>query len=598
MMFSSIRRQLMIGFIGLAITPLLLVGAVSTSANFRAQTQQALALQRAIAQQVSSRINLLIGQIENEIRQLTRVGSFVSLNTAEQTILLSELLSYQDGLESIAVVDASGREQARVERMHFVTEADLRNWSGLEEFEKPIQDGLVYYGTLTSNESTDEPVMNLAYPLTDLQTGETSGVIIGEIRFKKVWDLLRDSNQSNNEEIYVVDQRNQIVAHASPSVVLRGTIFQLPAEEGTTTGLDNDSVIMAWDPLPIGEQTLYVVAEQPTSNALALAYNTLYITVGLLAIALVVAGVAGAMTVRQIVQPIEKLAQTAQKIAAGDLSQRANVQSATEIEALANAFNSMTDQLVTTLDGLERRVADRTAQLQAANVRLTELDRLKTLFIQDMSHELRTPLSILNTSVYLLEKKPERSAEYLQKLKDQIAKLTELANSTLDLSRLEQTDVAFELVSLNSIIEDAVVSLQPRAEAAGLLFNLNLDSSVGMVEGERSQLKQVVAQLVTNAINYTPSGSIEISTSANAERACLTVRDTGRGITAEDIPHLFERFYRGKGVGSSTISGSGLGLAIVKSIVDLHRGSIEVESTIDVGTTVRVWLPLVNSNPQ
>lgn len=598
MMFSSIRRQLMIGFIGLAITPLLLVGLVSTSANFRAQTQQALALQRAIAQQVSSRINLLIGQIENEIRQLTRVGSFVSLNRTEQTILLSELLSYQDGLESIAVVDASGGEQARVERMHFVTQDDLRDWSGAQEFQRPMENGQVYYGILTSDESTDEPVMNLAYPLTDLRTGETIGVIIGEIRFKKVWDLLRDSNQSNNEEIYVVDQRNQIVAHASPSVVLRGTIFRLPAEEGTTTGLDNDSVIMAWDPLPIGEQMLYVVAEQPTSNALALAYNTLYITGGLLAIALVVAGVAGAMTVRQIVQPIEKLAQTAQKIAAGDLSQRANVQSATEIEALANAFNSMTDQLVTTLDGLERRVADRTAQLQAANVRLTELDRLKTLFIQDMSHELRTPLSILNTSVYLLEKKPERSAEYLQKLKDQIAKLTELANSTLDLSRLEQTDVAFEPVSLNSIIEDTVVSLQPRAEAAGLLFNLNLDSSVGMVEGERNQLKQVVTQLVTNAINYTPSGSIEISTSANAERACLAVRDTGRGITAEDIPHLFERFYRGKGVGSSTISGSGLGLAIVKSIVDLHRGSIEVESTIDVGTTVRVWLPLANSNPQ
>jgi len=598
MMFSSIRRQLMIGFIGLAITPLLLVGLVSTSANFRAQTQQALALQRATAQQVSSRINLLIGQIENEIRQLTRVGSFVSLNRTEQTVLLSELLSYQDGLESIAVVDASGQEQARVERMHFVTEADLRDWSGAEEFQKPLNDGMVYYGTLTSDESTDEPVMNLAYPLTNLRTGETTGVIIGEIRFKKVWDLLRDSNQSNNQEIYVVDERNQIVAHASPSVVLRETIFHLPTEEGSTTGLDNDSVIMAWDPLPIGEQTLYVVAEQPTSNALALAYNTLYITGGLLAIALVVAGVAGAMTVRQIVQPIEKLAQTAQKIAAGDLEQRAKVQSATEIEALATAFNSMTDQLVTTLDGLERRVAERTAQLQAANIRLTELDRLKTLFIQDMSHELRTPLSILNTSIYLLERKPERSAEYLQKLKDQIAKLTELANSTLDLSRLEQTDVAFEPVSLNQVVEDAAAALQPRAEAAGLLFNLNLDSSVGMVEGERSQLQQVVTQLLTNAINYTPSGSIEISTSANAERACLAVRDTGRGITAEDIPHLFERFYRGKGVGSSTISGSGLGLAIVKSIVDLHRGSIEVESTIDVGTTVRVWLPLANSNPQ
>lgn len=603
MMFASIRQQLMVGFIGLAITPLLLAGIVSLSASFRAQEQQALALQFTTARQYASEIEQLIGQIENELRELTHVGSFSTLSVDQQRVLLSELLSFQDGLESLSLLSSTGQEVARVERMHFVDDADLGDWSAKKEFSEPLKTGIVYYGSLVADESTDEPLMSLAYPLTNLRTNVFQGVIVGEIRFKKVWDLLRDSRTTDGEEIYVVDQQNRIVAHASASVVLRHTTFILPSEKGITTGLDNDRVVMAWSELPIGGQTLYVVAEQPESEALALAYHTLYITVGLLVTALIVSGIAGVLTVRQIVQPIERLAKTAQQIAAGDLSQRAQVESASEIKALATTFNSMTTQLVNTLDGLEtlnadleRRVAERTAQLRAANLRLTELDRLKTLFIQDMSHELRTPLSILNTSVYLLEKRPERSAEYLQRLKEQITRLTDLANSTLELTRLEQTDVVLTNVSLNEVVEQVADTLKPRAESAGLTFTLNLNPSPILVYGDREQLKQMVTQLVTNAIAYTPSGSIDLITTTATDRACLTVRDTGRGITAEDIPHLFERFYRGKGVGSSTISGTGLGLAIVKGIVDLHQGSIEVESTIDVGTIIRVWLPLTSEN--
>ncbi len=602
-MFSTVRRQLTIGFIGLAITPLLLAGLVSSSASFRAQEQQALALQQAIARRFASEINLLIGQIENELRQLTRVGSFSELTIEDEAALLSEMIAYQDGLESVAVLDGNGQEQARVERMRFVTDSDLGDWSARAEFLIPSTSGVVHYGPLNSDEATGEPLMTLAYPLTNLRTGAVDGVLVGEIRFKKVWDLIRDSSPPGTEEIYVVDERDFIVAHASPSVVLRagGTRFELPAEHGITTGLDGDEVVMAWAELPIGEQTLYVVAEQPVSEALALAYQSLYVTVGLLAGALIVSAVAGVLAVRQIVRPIEQLAETAQKIAAGDLSQRAQVESAAEIEALAESFNSMTGRLVTTLDGLEalnadleRRVAERTAELQTANSRLTELDRLKTLFIRDMSHELRTPLSILGTSLYLIEKRPERSAEFLRQIKNQIERLTHLANNALELSRLEQTDVVFEPVSLNEVIEQAAGRFRERARESGLTFTVSLAPQPTIVHGERDQLVQVVTHLLTNAINYTQAGGVEISTLVDAQQVCLTVRDTGRGIAPEDLPHVFERFYRGQGIGSSNISGSGLGLSIVRQIVDSHRGRIQIESAVEAGTTVRLWLPLLD----
>jgi signal transduction histidine kinase len=600
-MFSSLRRQLTFGFIGLAIIPLLLAGLVSSSASFRAQERDALALQQEVTRRISSQISALIGQIENELRQLTRVGSFAGLDTDEQKVLLSELLSYQDGLESVALLDGDGQERARVERMRFVPESGLGDWSQTNEFRSTIASGAVYYGSLIFDDSTSEPMMYLAYPLADLRTGAVGGVLVAEIRIRKVWELIRDSDVPGDEQIYVVDQSSRIVAHAMPSVVLRGTSFALPGEFGITTGLDGDQVVLAWDEMQLGDQTLFVVAEQPVSEALALAYQTLNVTIGLMAGAVFVAGLAVVLAVRHIVRPIESLSATAEKIAAGDLSQQAHVEGAAEIEALAGSFNTMTAQLLTTLEGLEllnadleRRVAERTAELEAANRRLTELDRLKTMFIQDMSHELRTPLTVLGTSVYLLERKPEQTAEYLQKLKDQIAKLTHLANSALDLLRLEQRDVVFEPVSLNEIVEQVANGLTARAESVGLQFTVQPDAQLKAIHGNADQLTQVVTHLLTNAINYTPAGSIEVSTHADQERACLQVRDTGRGITTEDIPHLFDRFYRGKGVGSSTISGSGLGLAIVKQIVDLHQGSIEVESMVDKGTTFRIWLPLAN----
>jgi signal transduction histidine kinase len=606
-MFPSIRRQWTLIFVGLAIIPLLLAGLVISSASFRAQEQQALALQREVTRRLSAQITAMFGQIENQLWQLTHVGDFGELSAEAQAQLLSELISYEDGLESIALLDAHGHEQARVERMRFVAPFDLGDWSGTSEFLSPSASGEIYYGALTFDDSTGQPLMNLAFPLTDLRTGAVEGVLVGHLRIRKVWDLIRDSPVEDKQVIFVIDDQSRVIAHGTPSVVLRGTSFRLPAAPGIGIGLDGENSVLAWETIQVGEQTLYVVAEQPVAEALALAYHTVTLTCGLLLAALAAASAAGILAVRQIVRPIETLAETAQKIAAGDLSQQVQVESAAEIVALADSFNTMTAQLGTTLEGLEalntdleRRVAERTAELETANVRLTELDRLKTQLIQDMSHELRTPLSVLGTSLYLLERKPERQAEYLQKLKDQIAKLTQIANSALDVSRLDvdKQDVHFAPVSLNEVVGQVANELSPQAETSGLELVLKRDARLGDVYGERSGLAQVVTHLITNAIIYTRAGCVEVitTTDLSLRQVCLQVRDTGRGIAPEDIPHLFERFYRGQGVGSSTIAGSGLGLAVVKEIVDLHEGSIEVESQVGIGTTFRVWLPLANAH--
>ncbi|MEP6984640.1 MAG: PAS domain S-box protein, partial [Chloroflexota bacterium] len=245
---------------------------------------------------------------------------------------------------------------------------------------------------------------------------------------------------------------------------------------------------------------------------------------------------------------------------------------------------------------LEQRVLDRTAELQIANERLTELDRLKTKFIADVTHELRTPLTVLATRVYLLQHSPpEKHPAYLMALKEQLERLANFVNATLDLSRLElgHDRIAFGQVDLNNVVQQVVMALEPRAEIAGLQITFQA-APTPEVRGEFNQLAQVVTNLVANAINYTSNGSIIVRTSFDEtqKQVCLEVTDTGMGISEGDIPHLFTRFYRGERAGQTNIPGTGLGLSIVKEIVDLHEGSIVVQSQVGRGTTFKIYLPI------
>jgi PAS domain S-box-containing protein len=250
---------------------------------------------------------------------------------------------------------------------------------------------------------------------------------------------------------------------------------------------------------------------------------------------------------------------------------------------------------------LEKRVAERTAEIEAANARLIELDRQKSEFVAYISHELRTPLTVLNTRVYLLEHSPpERHAEYLAGLKTEIENLMALANNVLDLSRLElsRDDATFVYVDFNKAAERAFTALQPHAEAKGLSLAFDPGPGLPQVFGNSIRLTQVATNLVSNAINYTPSGGVTVSTCYDQpnHRVGLSVQDTGIGISPDEQKNLFNRFFRGDRAAALGVQGSGLGLRIVQQIVEQHGGSIEVHSEVNRGTCFQVWLPGVKND--
>ena len=253
-------------------------------------------------------------------------------------------------------------------------------------------------------------------------------------------------------------------------------------------------------------------------------------------------------------------------------------------------------QRVDALETLERRVAERTAELAAANERLKELDRMRSKFVSDVSHELRTPVTNLGMYLYLLEREDSaKRVNYMNLLHKQVARLKSLIENILDLSRLELAgdSADFAPLDLNTVVEPVLATHTARAEALGLALRFEAADSISCVYGDRERLAQVVENLVANAISYTPAGSVIIRTYRRSDEQyiCLEVQDTGMGISPEDRPHIFERFFRGQNVSKAHIPGTGLGLVITKEIVELHRGEIEIDSELGVGTTFRVLLP-------
>jgi PAS domain S-box-containing protein len=249
------------------------------------------------------------------------------------------------------------------------------------------------------------------------------------------------------------------------------------------------------------------------------------------------------------------------------------------------------------METLEQRVEERTRELAEANRRLTELDQLKSKFVSDVSHELRTPVANLSLYVDLMQRgRPEKRTAYLSVLREQTDRLVHLITDVLNLAQLEFAEgrVAFEAVDLNALLEQLVAAHRLQAETAGLNLCFAPLTGLPQVHGDRNQLSQVVANLLTNAINYSQSGEIRVQTClvGNGERACFSVHDDGIGIDPEDIPHLFERFYRGHRTSQSNIPGTGLGLAIVKEIVDLHGGEVQIESAPGAGAIFRIVLPV------
>jgi PAS domain S-box-containing protein len=246
------------------------------------------------------------------------------------------------------------------------------------------------------------------------------------------------------------------------------------------------------------------------------------------------------------------------------------------------------------VETLEQRVVDRTRELSEANQRLQELDRAKDQLISNINHELRTPLANIKLYLSLLERgRPEKQSEYLQTLRREQSRLEKMIEDLLDLSRLDLgvTRIEPAPLPLDPLLRQLVADRVNLAIERGLTLEYQAGGDLPLVLIDPERLTEVITNLMTNAINYTPAGGrVVVSAAATGEWVTFTVRDSGPGVAAKDLPHLFERFYRGEVGRLASAPGTGLGLAISREIVDRLGGRITVDSASGQGAAFTVWL--------
>ncbi len=279
--------------------------------------------------------------------------------------------------------------------------------------------------------------------------------------------------------------------------------------------------------------------------------------------------VGGRWLVGRALRPIDDISTAAVKISAGDLSQRINVaETESELGRLAAVLNSTFARLETAF-----------AQQQQ--------------FASDAAHELRTPVSVMLTQTQTALNRERAAAEYretVEACQRSAQRMRRLIESLLDLVRLDagQEPMKRMPLDLSQIARDDVESIRPLAEERGVKIRCEL--SPAKCAGDPDRLAQVAANLLANAIQYTPpNGEVRVATHVQNGLAVLTVADSGSGIGAADLPHIFERFYRADKSRSS--SHAGLGLAIARAIVEAHGGTIEVSSVENDGTRFVIRLP-------
>lgn len=220
--------------------------------------------------------------------------------------------------------------------------------------------------------------------------------------------------------------------------------------------------------------------------------------------------------------------------------------------------------------------------------------------IAEMVHELRTPLASLRTASHLLLRKNVSQEQLLKVvgiIDNETTRLIEMTTSFLDLARLESGRIPFssELFDPTGLLQECVGLMKDKATEKNIRLNLYIPNELPQVKGDRDKIKQVVLNLISNAVNYNkPSGTITVSGHRQQEELLISVNDTGPGIRQADMVHLFDKFYRSQATEAS-VQGTGLGLAICKKIVEAHNGHIDVQSEIGIGTTFSVHLPLIGS---
>lgn len=582
-------------FVTLVSAALLSSGLIGLYFAYQENRAALFELQREKALAAAGKIEQYVKEIEHQLGW-TQLPQAAGRPVADQRrIDYLKLLRQVPSVTEVSLLDRAGREQLRVSRLELdiigsradrsLTPAFLEASAGRSHFSP------VYFHKET------EPYMTIALP----SGSDDAGVTVAEVNLKFVWDLVSQIRVGQVGYAYVVDGRGQLISHPDISLVLqKADLGALPQVHAALTraGVESPSpsnpkramdwhgrpVLAADASIPTLGWTVFV--EQPRAEALAPLYASALRTGILLLLGLLLSVAAGVMLARRMVTPIHALQTGAAEIGAGALDHRIHVDSGDELEALAGQFNRMAEQLQESYADLEKKVDDRTRELELAN-------RAKSRFLAAASHDLRQPMHALGLFVGQLNdmiQYPE-ARKIVDQVRASVEAMEQLLNSLLDISKLDAG------VLLPQIEDFPLATLLQKMEnhftAAALSKGLRLRVRPCRLAARSDPLllERILMNLVSNAVNHTERGGIVVGCRRRGNHVRIDVWDTGVGIPDDKQHEIFHEFIQLGNPERDRSRGLGLGLAIVERLARLLDHRIDLASKPGRGSRFSIELP-------
>jgi signal transduction histidine kinase/DNA-binding response OmpR family regulator len=607
---GGLRRRLTLVFLLVGLVPAAAGGILGTRQSLQtAQEARLESEERLIALSAQAVAATLMNGLHIMRASGEEGGMRQAILAGDRERLVAEVRSIQNhslGFSSVLVLDTKGIVLANSLDPGVVGQ-DLRErdyFQSVMRMRGPYISPVPYIGA-----ATRVPSLGVAAPIWG-PGRDLVGIVAGSFTLEHLSQLLaparvRGAGGLEQGQVYLVSPSGLILAHTDPSrratqatEADAGARAVLVGRRGTITWMDEsgERQISIFAPLPdIGWGLVYT---HPYPSWLAAVPEVFPGLLPALVVVLALAAVAGAVAARALSRPILDLQQAASRLREGEFSTRLPENHRDELGDLAAAFNRMATALQDLYANLEAKVAERTATLKATNLELARASQVKSEFLARMSHDLRTPLNavigfadlLLTQQVGPLTDKQER---YLGHVANAGRHLMVLINDILDLTRVEagKLEIHPELCHVPTILEETLALFRSQALARRITLAMEVGTPLGDLMADRIRLQQILHNLVSNAVKFTPEGGI-VSVSARqiGLEVELCVRDTGVGVPPEDHERIFE-VYQQVGSAEGRQKGTGLGLAITKRLVELHGGTIRLKSAPGQGSTFTVRLP-------
>jgi signal transduction histidine kinase len=584
----------------------LLDGLVDIWLTYRDHRATLVRIQREQATAAASRITQFIREIEAQLGWTTHL-SWETTPLEQRALDGRRLLRQVPAIAELALLDGEGRERLRISRQAMDEVGSNADFSGEDKFREAVANK-VYYGPVYFRRGS-EPFMTLAMA----GARRDAGVSVAEVNLTHIWDVVNHIRVGREGRAYVVDAQGRLIAHPEISLVLRYTDFSQLAQvkaarahataqtraqaKGRAEASDGEEVRIARDNKGNPVLATYataaplnwlVLVELPEHEANAPLKTAILRIIFLLLAGLVLALLAALLLARLMMAPVRALAEGAARIGAGQLDHRIRITSGDELEALGGQLNEMAGKLQTSYATLERKVEERTRQLQDANLS-------KSRFLAAASHDLRQPLHALNLFAAQLryEKDQAERDRLALRIDTAVANMNELFNALLDISRLDAGAMTASVSAfpVSRVLSRIAATFTQAAHDKGLGLRTVLSSA--WIRSDPILLEQILLNLVSNAVRYTASGGIVVGCRRMGDRLRIDVCDTGIGIAPEQQSRIFREFYQVTAPGRSGKVGLGLGLAIVERLGAVLDHRIGLVSTPGKGSRFSITVPRV-----